>query len=591
MHKLLAQRALTTLAAISTLACALASLIPLASADAQQLSASRDSMPDTRLLPAEVEREVTEAFNATDVIKATGAYEVEVDRVVSGDIAILNGPITIAGRVNGRVIAINSDVILKPGARVEGQILVVGGNVEGKDAAFIGGDIRTYRQRLTYRREGERLIASGSAEEDARWWRRRQKWRSRSYSDLRLVSAKTYNRVEGLPILVGPSFGHRTGDSRFQVDLLGVFRTGENLEWNSQNIGHAVRTEMSFGNGPSLTLGGRLFDVVEPAEEWQLSDGEVGLASFFLHRDYRDYYNRHGGSGYVRLSPFNGLDLIGSFSDERWAARETLDPFTLFRNGQGWRPNPAMDEGRFHIATGTLRIDTRTNEDDPRSGWNIAVDYEHGTGKTSLFGTTSPGVRDPDTDDVTTYARGFLDLRRYNRLSPEGQLNFRVVAGGWLNGDELPLQRRLSLGGPGSLAGYPFRRTGTGDDVRQCSDGVDIPLGVPAQCERMLMVQAEYRGDLWMSMFGDFDFDDSWRGGGWRHRAQWVLFTDAGRGWLVGPRQGEMRYEKDQIPALSTFKTDIGIGFDAGLIGVYVAKSVSDSKEPPNFFVRVGRRF
>jgi hypothetical protein len=24
---------------------------------------------------------------------------------------------------------------------------------------------------------------------------------------------------------------------------------------------------------------------------------------------------------------------------------------------------------------------------------------------------------------------------------------------------------------------------------------------------------------------------------------------------------------------------------------LYVAKSVSDSKEPPNFFVRVGRRF
>jgi hypothetical protein len=580
MYKLLAQRMFTALA------CA---ILPLASARAQQLS--RDSMPDTRLLPAEVEREVTEAFNSTDIIKATGAYEVDVDRVVSGDIAVLNGPLTIAGRVNGRVIAINSDIILKPGARVEGQILVVGGNVEGKDGAFIGGDVRTYRQRLTYRREGNRLIASGSAEEDARWWNRRQKWRSRSYSDLRLVSAKTYNRVEGLPILVGPSFGHRFGDSRFEVDLLGVFRTAENIEWNSRNIGHRVKTELSFGRSPSLAIGGRLFDVVEAAEEWQLADGEVGLASFFLHRDFRDYYNRHGGSGYVRLSPFQGLDLIGSLSDERWATRETLDPYTLFRNGQGWRPNPSMDEGRFHIATGTLRIDTRTNEDDPRSGWNIAIDYEHGSGRTTSFGVVTPGVRDPDVDDLTRYARGFLDLRRYNQLSPESQVNFRVVAGGWLNGDELPLQRRFSLGGPGALPGYPFRRTGSGDDVRQCSNGVDIPLGVPAQCERMILMQAEYRGDLWMSLFGDWDFDDSWRAGGWRHRAQWVLFADAGRGWLVGSRQGEMRYPKDQLPSLSTFKTDIGLGFDAGLIGLYIAKSVTDSKEPPNFFVRVGRRF
>ena len=579
---------LLSMHAVLALACA---VLPPTLAVAQQ-PASRDTVLDTRLLPQEVEREVTEAFNSPSTVRATGAYEVEPGRVVPGDVAVLNGPLTIAGRVNGRVVAINSDVILKPGARVEGQILVVGGNVEGKDDAFIGGDVRTYRQRLTYRRDGDRLIASGSSEEDARWWRRRQKWRSHSYSDLRLVSAKTYNRVEGLPVLVGPSFGHRSGDARFELDAFGIFRTGENLEWNSQNIGHSLKTELAVGRGTGLAIGGRLFDVVDPAEEWQLSDVEVGLASFFLHRDFRDYYNRHGGSGYLRLSLSRSVNVTGSLSDERWGTRKTLDPYTLFRNSQDWRPNPAMDEGRFHIANGTLRIDTRTDEDDPRSGWNITADYERGTGRTTSFGPTSPGVRTVDPDGVTTYARGFLDLRRYNRLSPEGQLNFRVVAGGWLNGDELPLQRRFSLGGPGALDGYPFRRTGPGDDVRQCSDGATIPLGMPAQCERMVLMQAEYRGDLWMSLFGDFDFSDSWHRGGWRHRAQWVVFTDAGRGWLVGEnRIGDMQYTKDRFPSLSTFKTDIGVGFDGGLIGLYIAKSVSDSKEPPNFFVRVARRF
>lgn len=581
MNKFLATRVLAAFACV---------VFPAVS-HAQELTASRDTVLNPRLLPAEVEREVTEAFNSATTVRATGAYEVEPDRIVPGDVAVLNGPLTIAGRVNGRVIAINSDVILKPGARVEGQILVVGGNIDGKDGAFIGGDVRTYRQRLTYRQEGERLIASGSSEEDARWWHRRQKWRSRSYSDLRLVSAKTYNRVEGLPILIGPSIGQRFGDGRLQIDAMGVFRTGENLEWSSHNIGHSVKTELSFGRGAGLAIGGRLFDVVDAAEDWQLSDVEVGLSSFFLHRDFRDYYNRHGGSGYVRLSLARELSLTGSLSDERWSSRETLDPYTLFRNSQLWRLNPEMDEGRFHVANGTLQFDTRSDEDDPRSGWNIVVDYERGTGRTTRFGLTSPGVRDADVDGLTTYARGFLDLRRYNRLSPEGQLNFRVVAGGWLNGDELPLQRRFSLGGPGTLPGYPFRRTGSGSDVRQCSAGADIPAGVPAQCERMVLLQAEYRGDLWASLFGNWDFDDSWRGGGWHHRSQWVVFADAGRGWLVGPRSGEMVYEKDQLPSLSTFKTDLGIGFDMGLIGLYVAKSVSDSKEPPNFFVRVRRRF
>lgn len=574
--------------AVATLACA---LVPLVSAAAQDPSVARDTVLDTRLLPPEVEREVTEAFNSTNAVRATDAYEVSADRTIEGDVAVLNGPLTIAGRVTGRVVAINSDVILKPGARVEGQILIVGGRVDGKDDAFIGGDVRTYRQRLTYRREGDRLIGSGSSEEDARWWRRRQTWRSRTYSDLRLISAKTYNRVEGLPILIGPRLGRRFGYGRFEIDALGIFRTGDDFEWNSKSVGHSVNAELSFGRSRGIAIGGHLFDIVDAAESWQISDTEVGLASFFLHRDYRDYFNRHGGSGFIRLRLAPGIDITGSLSDERWASRETLDPFTLFRNSQSWRPNPGMDDGRFHIANGTLRFDTRTDADDPRSGWNIVADVERGTGRTAAFGATSPGVRDADVDGVTTYTRGFLDLRRYNRISPDGQINVRIVAGGWLGGDELPLQRRFSVGGPGSLPGYAFRRSGTDDDVRQCSNGADIPLGVPAQCERMVLLQAEYRGDLWMSLFGDLDMGDSWRSGGWRHRAQWVVFADAGRGWLLGDRQGDLRYPKDQIPSLSTFKTDLGVGFDGGLIGVFVAKSVSDSKEPPRFFVRVGRRF
>jgi len=573
--------------AVTALVCG---VLPCTALDAQQPTA-RDTVLEPRLLPADVEREVTDAFNGPNTVRATGAYDVDAGRVVSGDMAVLNGPLTIAGRVTGRVVAINSDVILQPGARVEGQILVVGGDVDGKEGAFIGGDVRTYRQRLTYRQEGDRLIASGSSEEDARWWKRHQKWHSHSYSDLHLISTRTYNRVEGLPILIGPSFGRRSGQTRFELDALGVFRTGDDLQWNSQTVGHSLKAELSYGHSANVAIGGKLFDVVDPVEQWQLSDVEVGLASFFLHRDFRDYYNRHGGSAYVRLALNRSVSLTGSLSDERWALRETFDPFTLFRNGQDWRPNPSMDEGLFHVTNATLRIDTRSDEEYPRSGWDITADYEYGAGNTTAFGPTSPGVRDPSLDGATNYARAFLDLRRYNRVSPEGQLNLRMVAAGWLNGDELPLQRRFSVGGPGSIDGYPFRRTGEGDDVRQCSDGVNIPLGMPAQCERMVLFQAEYRGDLWLSMFGDWQFTDSWRHGGWRHRAQWVVFTDAGRGWLVGNRVGDLQYPTDQLPRLSTFKTDIGVGFDAGLIGLFVAKSVSDSKEPPNFFVRVGKRF
>ena len=69
------------------------------------------------------------------------------------------------------------------------------------------------------------------------------------------------------------------------------------------------------------------------------------------------------------------------------------------------------------------------------------------------------------------------------------------------------------------------------------------------------------------------------------------LFADAGRGWLVGARQGALVYPRDGFPALGSFRTDVGVGLEAGVIGLYLAKAVSDSREPANFFVRVRHRF
>jgi hypothetical protein len=69
-------------------------------------------------------------------------------------------------------------------------------------------------------------------------------------------------------------------------------------------------------------------------------------------------------------------------------------------------------------------------------------------------------VRDINPTGRTTYDRVFLDVRRYNRVSAEGQLNLRVVAGGWLSGDELPLQRRFSLVGTRAMRRSGATRSG-----------------------------------------------------------------------------------------------------------------------------------
>jgi outer membrane translocation and assembly module TamA len=48
-------------------------------------------------------------------------------------------------------------------------------------------------------------------------------------------------------------------------------------------------------------------------------------------------------------------------------------------------------------------------------------------------------------------------------------LNLRLLVGGWLSGDDLPLQRRFALGSAGSLPGYDFRQILPGTDVLTCA--------------------------------------------------------------------------------------------------------------------------
>src|SRR5438034_430542 len=95
----------------------------------------RDTRIDRAGLPRDVAREATRLFNETAAMRSTGRVEIDEDRVVDGDLAVLNGPVLISGRVRGRVLAINSDVILRPTARIDGDLLVIAGEVEGRHGA------------------------------------------------------------------------------------------------------------------------------------------------------------------------------------------------------------------------------------------------------------------------------------------------------------------------------------------------------------------------------------------------------------------------------------------------------------------------
>jgi hypothetical protein len=203
-------------------------------------------------------------------------------------------------------------------------------------------------------------------------------------------------------------------------------------------------------------------------------------------------------------------------------------------------------------------------------------------GAIDVAGPTSAGVR-ATPPGTTRYQRAFVDVRRYNRIAPNAQLNLRVVFGGWVSGDPLPLERRLSIDGPGTVPGFDFRTAG-GNDVGTCSEGT-APAGRPAQCERVALSQLEYRNDLRLSIARPR--------GGTRFRADgaWVFFADAGRGWLVNAPGSALNVGRHEFPSLSSYRTDIGAGLDFDRLGIYLAKALSVPKEPLNVFFRVRHRF
>lgn len=553
---------------------------------------------DLRAVPRDVAHEVQQLFNASATRRLSGDATVAPYEVIDGDLAVLGGQLVVTGRVSGRVAVVNGSLVVRGSGHIGGSVIVIGGTVTMLQGGSVEGSARSYPAHVLVETTQDEIVIRDETE-DERWYRGRMAPRAESRGDLRLVSARTYNRVEGLPLLLGPRAHLNFSWGRVTVDAMGVLRSADRFELKSENLGHLLRMEVQLGGTRGIRLAGRLEDVVAPVEEWHLSDPEVGLATFLLHRDYRDYYNRHGGS--VSASAFvrDNLDVTVSWTDETWSTPVARDPWSLFRDNQDWRPNPVTDAGRFHLVRAGVRYDTRNDELDPWSGWFVTGNYEYGVGRITEYGPTSRGIRDINPRGRNAYDRIMVDVRRYNRVSADGQLNVRLVAGGWLSGDDLPLQRRFSLGSVGTLPGYDFRQVRPGTDFLTCAGARDenapgssrSPDGVPAQCERFALAQLEYRGEIGTSLFGLLDQERRRRRFGWGRSAEWVMFADIGRGWLAGPRAGDLQYGAGTFPGLHTFRADVGLGLRLDDLGLYVAKSVTDPRTPINFFARLQPRF
>lgn len=524
------------------------------------------------LIPDSTAQRVIAVYNRAATTRFTGDTRLPAGSTLSGDAALLNGTLEIGGHVAGDVIVINGDVHLLSTAAIDGAVTALGGSIRIEPGATVTHDATAYREMLRVRDDGDQIAyvpppaePGLSAGRDFRFGR----------TDLFLAVHGSYNRVEGLPIAFGPRVTLGSS-SPTRLQALAIYRTSTALETSPNDLGYLLNADHFMNDRIRLEVS--LYREIANIEEWDVRPREASLAAFLLHRDYRDHYDRRGWSIGAHLQPQGARYDAGlAYRNENDVSVAPRDPVTLFHDEDAWRREPLVAEGRLHSVTASWSYDSRNDEVDPADGWLIRTSAEMGVGG-SLRTPVEAGLSSVRAD-MNHFTTVHFDIRRYARFTPYARLGLRVFAAGSVDGDGLPGQRQLTLGGEGSVPGYPMA-------AFDCDAKRDVvahgELFQPFHgCDRLILTQIEYQASF---PFARRIAEKMMLGNWLTNSVRWAAFFDVGRAW------NENEARQGRGGGRSDFSADTGVGLHLGPLGLYWAFPLSDSNHNYNFFLRLGPR-
>src|SRR5262249_39577119 len=167
--------------------------------------AANDTTPGAA---ADVIQRVIAIYNDPGTTRLSGSFTLPVGARLVARVAIFRGTLRVNGTLQGPVTVINGDLIIGTSGTVDGDVVVVGGRIDQRPGGIHLGWEETYdglapvfRQPsglLAIRSRGPQLGNLASASKSFQT--------GRVTTTLSLGTGRTYNRVEGLPILFGPTF-------------------------------------------------------------------------------------------------------------------------------------------------------------------------------------------------------------------------------------------------------------------------------------------------------------------------------------------------------------------------------------------------
>ncbi|MDE3058385.1 MAG: hypothetical protein KGJ59_10560 [Bacteroidota bacterium] len=465
-------------------------------------------------------------------ITFNGNTEIGVDDKIDGDIVVKGGTLTVLGVVDGDALVVNGNIVVKDGGKITGNARAINGKVTKEDRGVIGGYM-------------EEKSSASDAEYSS--WPPHKPRSSRTFNDLWLDEQTLsdnfifrYNRVEGFFFGLGSEKKFYWDGSR-QISGYGSVGYGFKIHRWRANLG----IDRQFATASALyEIGIEGHNSTSTKDEWIMGLGENNAVALLWHEDYRDYYTRQGASvhaaRYSKEKDFSTQFMLEYLVD-KYASLPNGTNWSIFRQSRSFRENPAVNEGVMHSIRWSFGLSTLAKERRQTVGWNIFVSAEKGGD--ALKGDFN-------------FTQTIFDLRRFQPLSGFDNLNVRLRVGS-LEGDHI-VQKSFELGGANTLPAYGFKEFSG---------------------NRMVLGNVEYvlHGRAFSGIFF------------WPSSFSMIVFFDAGAAQTVAPSKNII--EGFSGITSSTLKSDVGfaIGWTENARLGFAWRT--DAAKPVSIFLRFSKPF
>jgi hypothetical protein len=267
---------------------------------------------------------------------------IEPGQTLSGPVLAAGSTVRFAGTISGDLVIVDANVFVRPQARIQGNVINIGGGFFRSNEAEISGELIEYREAL-YRvaLEEDDVVRIVGIE-------------TPSVIDLdgfRGITLPTYDRVDGIGVRAG---------LRWLMPRLGTIDPILHVTGR-----YAVERERP-GGSVELQLRGRSFEAAFGAErstvtqdDWLRTDFHNSVSFATRGRDYRNYYE--ADRFFARSSAIwdrSGADFTAGIRVQVEDARSLSlfgDAWTLL-DADSIRANPAIDDGRISSLIGSAAV-------------------------------------------------------------------------------------------------------------------------------------------------------------------------------------------------------------------------------------------